>query len=563
MSTPPPRSIKRRILQSLLMVLMVVTAISVAAASLTSYPTVERRPRQQSPHQVIDREFSATLTAIDEQIADMAATVGLETAPPADNLTVARRLSLALVGSGLSLEEIRALELLPKAEQLQWWTEYLLADSRWSDYFAERFTRAFVGTNDGPFLLFRRRKLTAWIAEQFHEGVAYDKIVYSMLSSEGLWTDTPQVNFVTATMDNANQGRGDPIRLAGRTARVFLAQRIDCVQCHDDFLDQLNFGQKAQPIPGTQEHFHQLAAFYSGTALADPVFRGIKEDNRPYRYQFLGDKEEQEVQPAVPFSAELLPAEGKPRQRLAAWVTHRDNHAFARATVNRVWALMFSRPLVEPVDSIPLYEPVPQVLDTLANDFVQHGFDLRRLIRLIAATSAFQRDSRADFQVSEAHERVWSVFPLTQLRPEQVAGSMFQANKLAAIDGSSSIVTRLTVFGDRQEFLKRFGDRGEDEFESDAVTITQRLVMMNGNLVAERTKVDLVSNAATRIAAIVVQDAQAVELLSLSVLNRRPTARELESFGQHLAGTQRQSRQRALSDIAWAMINSTEFSWNH
>lgn len=63
------------------------------------------------------------------------------------------------------------MELIPKAEQLQWWTPYLLADHQLrSDYFAERFTRAFVGTNDGPFLLFQRHKLTAWLAEQFSRG---------------------------------------------------------------------------------------------------------------------------------------------------------------------------------------------------------------------------------------------------------------------------------------------------------------------------------------------------------------------------------------------------------
>ncbi len=563
MSDTHQHSLKRRILQPMLMGIAVLSAITLAAACLTSHPAIELKPTQISSSTQRAGDFHTTLSTIDAQLADLAQADELETAPVADNLTVARRLSLALVGSGLSLEELRALESIPAPQQLQWWTDYLLADKRWSDYFAERFTRAYVGTNDGPFLLFRRRKLTAWLSEQFREGIAYDKVVHSMLSSEGLWTDTPQVNFVTATMDDANQGRGDPIRLAGRTARVFLAQRIDCVQCHDDFLGQLNFGRQDHPTSGTQQHFHQLAAFYAGTALADPVFGGIVEDDQQYRYQFLGDSQDQEVRPAVPFSPELLPAEGKPRQRLAAWVTHPDNRAFARATVNRVWALMFSRPLVEPVDSIPLYDPVPSVLDTLAADFIEHKFDLRRLIRLIAASTAFQRDSRADFQVSEAHERAWSVFPLTQLRPEQVAGSLFQANKLAAIDGSSSIVTRLVVFGDMQDFLKRFGDRGEDEFASDAVTITQRLVMMNGNLVAERTKVDLVNNAASRIAAIVADDPRAIELISLSVLNRRPTERELSTFTAHIAGTKQKSRQRALGDVAWAMVNSTEFSWNH
>ncbi|MCA9201383.1 MAG: DUF1549 domain-containing protein, partial [Planctomycetales bacterium] len=175
-----------------------------------------------------------------------------------------------LVGSGLSLEELRALENVAEDKRLRWLTERLLEDRRWSDYFAERFSRAYVGTNNGPFLLFRRRKFNAWLSEQLHENVGYDQIVRDMLSADGLWTDTPQVNFVTATMDEANEGRGDPIRLAGRTSRAFLGQRMDCLQCHDDFLDQVNFGTPLDPVTGTQQHFHTLAAFFAGTSLADP-----------------------------------------------------------------------------------------------------------------------------------------------------------------------------------------------------------------------------------------------------------------------------------------------------
>lgn len=196
--------------------------------------------------------------------------------------------------------------------------------------------------------------------------------------------------------------------------------------------------------------------------------------------------------PDVPFYRELLPATGKPRQRLASWVTHVDNLAFSRATVNRVWGLMFSRPLVEPVDGIPMDFAVPAPLDTLAGDFSAHGFDLRRLVRLIAASEAFQRDSRANFEITEQHEQAWSVFPLTQLRPDQVAGSLVQASKLTALDESSSIFRRLEAFGSKQDYLQRFGDRGEDEFVSEAVTITQRLVMINGELVSR-------SNASTSI----------------------------------------------------------------
>ncbi len=554
-------SVKRRILQPLLMLVAVLVGLTVVAATLSERPEIKLSAGRAQTY--IDGRFADTLATVNQQLDEPVVQADLRFAPAADNLTVARRLSMALVGSGLSLEEVRALELVPAEKQVEWWTDYLLRDRRWADYFAERFSRAFVGTNNGPFLLFRRRKFNAWLADQFREGVGYDKIVRSMLSSEGLWTDTPQVNFVTATMDEGEDQRGDPIRLAGRTSRAFLAQRIDCLQCHDDFLGQHNFGSLADPIEGAQEHFHALAAFYAGTALADPVFRGITEDDRSYLYKFLGESDERNIEPAVPFFPELLPDEGKPRARLAHWVTHKDNRAFSRATVNRIWALMFSLPLVEPVDSIPLDDSVPPALDSLADDFAAHGFDLRRLVRLIASTDAFRRDSRAEFPISEDHERTWAVFPITQLRPEQVAGSLFQACKLTAIDESSSIFTRLKVFGETQEFLRRFGDRGEDEFESEAVTIPQRLVMMNGNLVSERTKVDLVNNAGSRIAALVSDDTRAIELVFLSGLNRRPAESETNSLVEHLAGKSRNARSRAMGDIYWAMLNSTEFSWNH
>ena len=131
------------------------------------------------------------------------------------------------------------------------------------------------------------------------------------------------------------------------------------------------------------------------------------------------------------------------------------------------------------------------------------------------------------------------------------------------MDSSNSVLRRLEAYGSKQNFLQLFGDRGEDEFESEAVTITQRLIMMNGELAADRTGVDLISNAATRIAALVADDQPAIELVFLTTFNRRPSEAELATFGKELSGKQGKQRQQALSDIAWAMVNSTEFSWNH
>jgi hypothetical protein len=310
-------------------------------------------------------------------------------------------------------------------------------------------------------------------------------------------------------------------------------------------------------------HFHQLAAFYGTTGLPDNVFKGIGELPGQYKAELLGSTEPQEIQPEVPFYRELLPEEGKPRQRLAAWITHPDNRAFARATVNRVWALMYSRPLVEPVDSIPLDESVPAVMDILAEDFAASRFDLRHLIRLIVHSQSFQRDSRADFQITAQHEQMYAIFPITQLRPEQVANSIFQASKLSPIDAQSSILVRLAFYGETDEFLKNCGDRGVDEFDDQKVTIPQRLLMMNGKLVEERSKQDLVANAASRIATLVADDRVAIEMVYLCTLGRMPADEELDNFHSILAETKGNRRTRAIGDLYWALVNSTEFSWNH
>ncbi len=411
-----------------LMSVVALSAATVLGATLRSRPQVGDRSGAFQFHE--QPEFRQTLQQLNAALLETAQRSGLPTAEREDSLAICRRLSLALVGSNMSLEEIRAIEQIAPERRVAWWTEHLLSDERWYDNFSVRIARACVGTHEGPFLLFRRRKFNHWLAEQLKESTPYDHIVRQMVSADGLWTDTPAVNFVTATMDEGNNGRADPIRLAGRTSRAFLAMRIDCLQCHDDVLQKTNFGTSDQRREGTQQDFHGLAAFYSGTAAADPAFQGIREDHRQYKVKYLHSDSEEVVAPGVPFYRELLPAEGKPRERLAQWLTHPDNKMFSRATVNRVWALMFGRALVEPVDDIPLVGDLPPMLDLLADDFVQHQYNIRRLVALIAASDAFQRASRADFEVTPAHEQAWAVFPLVQLRPDQVASSIIQSCRL-------------------------------------------------------------------------------------------------------------------------------------
>jgi hypothetical protein len=259
----------------------------------------------------------------------------------------------------------------------------------------------------------------------------------------------------------------------------------------------------------------------------------------------------------------LLPENGTPREQLAEWVTHSRNRPFARAIVNRVWAILAGKPLVKPIDDIPLRGDYPPGLEILADDFVDHGHDLQRLIRIIVGTEAYRRSSRADFEVTDQHESAWAVFPVTRLRPDQVAGGIIQAASLKTIDANSHIVFQLQKFGEQNDFIQRYGDTGEDEFDERAGTIAQRLLLMNGELVKERTTQNIIANAATKIAALAPTDEIAVENAYLAVLSRRPSPTEAEYFAGLLRDKRRQDRQRQLEDLYWVLLNSTEFSWNH
>jgi len=505
-------------------------------------------------------EYQAVIDQIDREFEADWRTKELDFAGRADELTIARRLSLGLVGTIPSLEEVRVLQSLPEGERLEWWVSRLLEDRRYADYLAERLARAYVGTEGGPFIVYRRRRFVTWLSDQLYENKPYDEIVRSLISDTGLWTDNPSVNFLTVTVNQDDEGKPDPIRLAGRTTRAFLGMRIDCLQCHNDKLGTVELGTPGDSRYGEQEDFHHLAAFYGGVTFN--LF-GARDGKGKYQYKYLGKDEKEVVPPQTPFLPELLPQKGTRRQQLAAWVTHKENKPFARAIVNRVWAALFGKPLVEPIDEIPLFGSYPPGLQTLADDLVQHDFDLRHLIRVIAGTKAFQLDSRAPFEVDSRHEDNWAVFPLTRLRPEQMAGSISQAAMLNTIDADSHIFAQLRRFIEQNDFINRYGDMGENEFAARAGTVTQRLLMMNGNLVKERTKPDLFGNASTRIAMLAPTDDKAVETTYLTVLTRHPSADESAYFRKLLAGAKGDERSKRLEDLYWVLVNSTEFSWNH
>jgi hypothetical protein len=484
---------------------------------------------------------SPTLDAalrIDAAFEDLWRRKNLTPAPLTDDFTVARRLSLALTGTIPSLQDLRWLEQQPDGERLPRWTDRLLADPRCHDYLAERLARAMNSLAPAePFFMYRRRRFVAWLSERISKRTPYDEIVRECIATDGVWTEKPAVNFLTGHDVNPN-------KLANRTARAFLGVRIDCAECHD------------HPFAAwKQADFRGLAAWYGNAEL---TWRGIVDTDGPALVEHPVSRQKEAVEPRAPFQKELLPAEGSPRSRLAAWVTHRDNKFFAKAAVNRMWQLLYGRGIVEPVDNLDGDPAAPEVLDLLARDFVEHNGDLHRLIRIMASLRAFRLQSAFETEATEADESAFAAFPISRLRPEQAAASLVQVSRLFTIDDRSSTLLQLTAFGSQSDFIERYGDAGEEETTPQEGNIAQRLLMLNGEVVHQEIKADLATSA-RHLADLARDDEQLLDLAFRMTIGRTPSREERADMKALLATSQ--TREQAVEDILWALVNSTEFSW--
>lgn len=537
------------------------------------------------------------LTArLDQALEAHWAAEGVEPAPVATDLAFARRLWLDLLGTIPSLAEVREIEARPAEGRRAWLVDRALADPRFPWALAGRLARVVVGDDSKvDDLLYRRRKLVSWLAGELARHRPWDELVRELVAAEGLSTSHAPVNFIRAQ-------EKDPIKLAARTTRAFLGVRIDCAQCHDHPFTDWKQGQ-----------FHGLAAFFArveqnaagiserprgeywlepgGTGAIHPDEDGAAprgpagvghgagmqererggmqgglapaapaETSAPPGY--LADAPRR-VAPAVPYAPELLPGDPHRRRALAAWITDPHNRYFPRAIVNRLWGWLMGRPFVFPVDELDVNEPrAPEVLDLLAADLVEHGFQLERTVRAIALTRAYALDSRPrEGSAGERELAAWAVHPLEQLAAPALGAATLQATSFWTWDERRGQLLRLAHFGNLNDFLRRHGEDPDAE-APEAETLLQRLHLMNGQVLRERIKADDPFAAVVRVAMLARDDEAALETVFLMALTRRPTAREREALLPRLH-VEKGQRAAALADVFWALVNSTEFAWNH
>jgi hypothetical protein len=108
-----------------------------------------------------------------------------------------------------------------------------------------------------------------------------------------------------------------------------------------------------------------------------------------------------------------IPPYEDPREHLADWMINPANPFFAKMLVNRYWKHFFGRGLVDPEDDLRVTNPAthPELLESLASDFIANGYDLKRLIRTITNSHTYQLSAIPNQHNSEDSQNYSRFYP--------------------------------------------------------------------------------------------------------------------------------------------------------
>jgi hypothetical protein len=238
---------------------------------------------------------------------------------------------------------------------------------------------------------------------------------------------------------------------------------------------------------------------------------------------------------------------------------------FARAAVNRHWGLLFGRGLVHPLDGFTAGRKPshPELLEELTDDFIQSGYDVRRLLSSIVLSKPYQVSSRQGGPEGSAAGRFFSQAAVASLLPEQLLESLVRATGLDELKPSPKGKGGMPVDAFRESFFREFKPSlqpNEPASPATDPTISQALFFLNGDLVARGTA----TAAQLHLGRLLEREkdpARRIEDLFLATLSRLPKGREAETL---LARARKAGdTPRFYEDLFWALLNSTEFVTRH
>ncbi len=496
---------------------------------------------------------------VDEQLFRRLEALKVPPSPPADDASFLRRLTLDLTGQLPLPEDIKSYvsdadpdkrakkvdEVMRRPEFLYFW-RLKLGDML-------QISQARFGNGYGPY--------ENWLNRRLEENAPWDKMVRELLTSLGNPLDFREGGPVNYALD----GAGDPKVQAETTAQRFLGLRLRCAQCHNHPFDVW-----------TQDDYFGLAAIFARVGPGGPGPEGGMMGRPEVKINPEGKIEHLRTKaPATPRLLDGTPvevaSEEDPRKVLADWMTSADNPYFAREMANWTWAQFFGKGIADPPDDLSAANPPvhPELLDALAKHFVEHGYDLRDLVRTIATSEAYALSS-ASVPGNGGDMRLFSHHLPRPLTAHQMTDAIRQATNVPIRLPNRSVRSNpkaVEIFDPStpNAMLDTFGrcprTNGCSPVSTPPLSLRQALLLIGSGEVDNR-----VSHLNGYLSALLDQDVppppgDLVEFLYYRTLCRPPSAEERSHWTSELeaAGSLRE----AAEDLFWALLNSREFAFNH
>lgn len=490
--------------------------------------------------QPIDLSAEPRANFIDDEVLQLLATLQLPVSPLASDATFLRRIRLDLTGRLPTAAEVTAWLQNKNRDKRAVLVNQLLASDEFVDYWTLRFARwlrlhSLPNENEGT--------------------AAYEKWIRAQLACNRPWNEWAG-ELLTATGDSHVVGPANFSRMvpdargqAELVGEIFLGAQLGCANCHNHPLDRW-----------TQNDYHGFAAVFA------KLSRGRLVQNTA-RGGVTNPRTGEPSTPRIPGQRDL-DANDDSLATAANWLTSPDNNLFARATVNRLWQAMFGRGLVEPVDDLRETNPAthPELLTRLADDFLQHGYDLRHTLRLIALSNTYARSSEP-VPGNAADEQFYSRSLRRPLPPEVLADAIADVTGVPDEFTGHPAGTRAIEIVDplspapALDILGRCSRASGCNDHSLGGGLAAKLHLLNGEFINRKLSdkrgrlQELLSTSA--------KDEQIVREFYLRGLSREPTQAELTRWSQALPADDPREHAQRCEDFVWSLLNSRDFSENH
>jgi mono/diheme cytochrome c family protein len=456
----------------------------------------------------------------------------------------ARRVYLDLTGllpNPQELADFVADKAPDKQAQL---VEKLLADKQayaehWMTFWNDALRNAYRGTGyiDGG-----RTQISAWLYQSLYDDKPFDEFVRELIDPK-----PESAGFIRGIVWRGvvNASQKPAMQAAQNVSQVFLGINLKCASCHDSFINDWTLNDS-----------YGLAGIFSDSPLE--VHRCDKPTGKFAPLKFLYP-ELGAIDPKAPREKRL--------EQLAKAVTSPDDGRLSRTIVNRLWAQMFGRGLVEPVDDMDQGAWNADLLEWLAGDLVEHHFDLKRTLRVICTSKAYQLPSVGAPAPAEngfvfrgpivqrmtAEEFIDGVSAVTGI---SLSGAAFQLPKHKPPDKETPI--RAVLLND--DPLSRALGRSDREqvltHRDNLATTLEALELTNGV-----TLDNLIQQGAKNWAAKKLKSpAEMTREIYLRALAREPTANELAAAMQFLGPDMKPA---AIEDLLWSVFMLPEFQLIH